>query len=154
MTHQYVHINYIPEDGWVLSIMSSLLNSSDPRLREAFEKWSGTPLKELGFAITTKIHMLGLAIKRLNARVAELRKQIGANPEVLDSCLAENSAIALADNHFAYELLLDMDSFIFETRSLYEIVVKFLSNLFEIVFGRKVSREELTLTCPPFLVHG
>src|SRR5579864_5942031 len=99
MTHKYVHINYIPEDGWVLSIMSSLLNSSDPQLREAFGKWSGTPLKELGFAITTRIHMLGLAIKRLNARVAELRKQIGANPEILDSCVAGNSAIALSDNH-------------------------------------------------------
>jgi len=116
MTHQYAHINYVPENGWVLSIMSSLLNSSDPQLHEAFEQWSGTPLKELGFAITTKIDMLGLAIKRLNGRLAELRKQMTADPTLLDSCLSEGSAFALKDNHLAYELLLDIELFIFETR--------------------------------------
>jgi len=36
-----------------------------------------------------------------------------------------------------------MDSFIFETRSLYEIVGKFLVTLFEILFDRKITQEEL-----------
>jgi hypothetical protein len=122
MNAKYLHVNYVPESGWVLSIMSSLLNSSNPRLREAFEHWSETPLKELGLAITTRMHMLGLSIRRLNASVAELRKQVNADPVLVNACLSEGSALRLKDNDLAYQRLLDMDSFIFETRSLYEIV--------------------------------
>jgi hypothetical protein len=75
-TSQYLHINYVPETGWVLSIMSRLLNSENPQMRKAFDQWSDTPLKELGVAITTRMHMLGGCVRRLNARVAELRAEI------------------------------------------------------------------------------
>lgn len=40
-------------------------------------------------------------------------------------------------------LLLDMDSFIFETRSLYEIMGKFLVELFRTLFGRAVTEADL-----------
>ena len=82
---QFIHINYLPSSGWVLTIMSRLLNSSDPQLRKAFEHWSETPLKELGIAITTRMHMLGLSACRLNARVAKLREEIAAAPSKLVS---------------------------------------------------------------------
>jgi hypothetical protein len=143
MTVRYLHINYIPETGWVLSIMSRLLNSSNPRLREAFDRWSETPLKELGFAITTRMHMLVLSIKRLNARVAELRNQINADVAQLELCLSRGYAFRFQNGDIVYELLLDMDSFIFETRSLYEIVGKFLISLFQLLFDRKITEDEL-----------
>jgi hypothetical protein len=53
----------------VLTIMSRLLDSPNPQLRKAFEDWSDTPLLELGFAITTRMQMLGFSIRRLNRRV-------------------------------------------------------------------------------------
>jgi hypothetical protein len=37
MTHEYLQVHYQPETGWVLSIMSRLLNSPSARLRKAFE---------------------------------------------------------------------------------------------------------------------
>jgi hypothetical protein len=43
---QYLQIAYTPESGWVLSIMSRLLNSTDHRLRDAFDQSSETPLEE------------------------------------------------------------------------------------------------------------
>ena len=43
----------------------------------------------------------------------------------------------------AYKILLDMDSFIFESRSLYEIIGTFLRDLLEIVFQRRVTEKEL-----------
>ena len=64
MAVQHLHINYVPENGWVLTIMTRLLNSPDPQLHKAFEDWSDTPLMEMGFAITTRMHMLGLCIRR------------------------------------------------------------------------------------------
>lgn len=143
MIKQYLHINYVPEDGWVLSIMGRLLESPNLRLRKAFDEWSNTPLKELGFAITTRIHMLGRCVRHLNAHVAELREQINQDDEQLQLCLAKGYAFRLPSRHLPYDLLLDMDSFIFETRSLYEIMGKFLTSLFQIVFNRKITQGEL-----------
>lgn len=143
MGDQYLHIAYIPENGWVLTIMSRLFNCSNPRLKAGFDRWSDTPLKELGLAITTRMHMLGLCIRRLNAHVAELRTKLNADREQLDYCLSKGAAFQVQPTEAVYELLIDMDSFIFETRSLYEIVGKFLTSLFQIVFDRKITQAEL-----------
>jgi hypothetical protein len=140
---QYLHIAYLPEVGWVLSIMSRLLNSHDPRLRNAFEQWSQTPLQNLGFAITTRMHMLGRSILRLNARVSELRNEISSNIKEIEICLLKGSAYMPKDRELPFELLIDMDSFIFETRSLYEIMGKFLVALFDLLFDRKITEAEL-----------
>jgi hypothetical protein len=140
---QYIHVGFLLSAGWVLTIMSRLLKSSDPQLRKAFEQWSETPLKELGIAITTRMHMLGLGVRRLNARVAALRGEIAADPTQVGAALSDGYVFRLKDNDLAYELLLDMDSFIFETRSLYEIVGKFLVALFDILFGRKINEADL-----------
>jgi hypothetical protein len=141
---QYFHISYEPEAGWVLSVMTRLAKSEDDRLRKAFESWGATPLRELGFAVTTRIQMLGLSIRRLNRRVAELRNKLHEDEEQLKACLAKGYAFRLSDNHLAYEILLDMDSFIFESRSLYELVGAFLRGLLEIVFQRKITEKQLS----------
>jgi hypothetical protein len=112
-------------------------------LREAFDHWSDTPLKELGFAITTRMHMLSLCIRGLNARVEELRKEMNADVPQVDACLSRGYAFTFKDNDLAYHLLLDMDSFIFETRSLYEIVGRFLVSLFQLLFNRKMAEDEI-----------
>ena len=143
MQVQYIHLAYLPSSGWVLQIMSKLLQSVSPQLRNAFDEWSDTPLKELGIAITTRMHMLGLCVRRLNARVADLRREIEADSSQLDAALAEGYAFKLKDSELPYELLLDMDSFIFETRSLYEIMGKFLVTLFDVLFARQLTEADL-----------
>jgi hypothetical protein len=143
MAVQHLHINYVPENGWVLTIMSRLLNSPDPQLRRAFEDWSDTPLMELGFAITTRLHMLGLCIRRLNDQVSRLRDELSGDLPQVEWSLAKRGAFTLKDKELPYELLLDMDSFIFETRSLYEIMGKFLAELFRALFGKAVKEADL-----------
>jgi len=143
---EYLHINYQPDVGWVLTIMSRLQNSSKPELRKAFDQWHETPLKELGLAITTRMHMLGLCIKRLNKRVDELRREMSADIPQVEECLSKGYAFRLKDKELPYELLLDMDSFIFETRSLYEIMGKFLVSLFQTLFARHMTEGEIQST--------
>jgi hypothetical protein len=123
--------------------MGRLARSTKEQLRQVFENWSETPLLDFGFAITTKIQMLGLCVNRLNGRVDALRKILGNDEDELRACLEKGHALTLRDNHLAYELLLDMDSFIFESRSLYEIVGKFLRNLLEAVSQRKITEKQL-----------
>ena len=57
--------------------------------------------------------------------------------------LAKGGAFTLKDKELPYELLLDMDSFIFETRSLYEIMGKFLVELFRALFGKAVTEADI-----------
>ena len=143
MAVQHLHISYVPENGWVLTIMTRLLNSPSPQLRKAFEDWPDTPLMELGFAITTRMHMLGLSIRRLNCRVSGLRDELSRDLPQLEWSIAKGGAFTLKDKELPYELLLDMDSFIFETRSLYEIMGKFLVELFRALFGKAVTEADL-----------
>jgi hypothetical protein len=141
-TAQYCHIDYEPNNGWVLSIMSRLAQSSNARLRQAHEEWHQTPLLDLGFAITTKIQMLTLCIRRLNKRVITLRTTLNDQEEQFRDCMQTGRAFTLPDTDLAYELLLDMDSFIFESRSLYEIVGKFMCNFLASALGKKVTENE------------
>jgi hypothetical protein len=101
------------------------------------------PLKELGFAITTRMHMLGRCLRRLNARVAELRRELSSDIPQLDTCLSKGYAFTPENKELSYELLLDMDSFVFETRSLYEIMGRFLVALFRALFDRTVTESDL-----------
>src|SRR5208282_550104 len=97
MAVQHLHISYVPENGWVLTIMTRLLNSPDPQLRKAFESWSDTPLMELGFAITTRMHMLGLCIRRLNRQVSNLRDELSGDLPQVEWSLAKRGAFTLKD---------------------------------------------------------
>lgn len=87
--------------------------------------------------------MLGRGVRRLNQRVAALRAELSSRSSELETCFAGDYAFRLKDRELPYELLLDMDSFIFESRSLYEIMGKFLVELFRILFGRKITEAEL-----------
>jgi hypothetical protein len=139
---QYFHISYEPENGWVLSIMTRLADSTSAQLRQAFKDWSATPLRELGIAVTTRMQMLGCCIHRLNIRLTEIRESLGGDEEQLQLCLQKGYAFRLPGNDLAYELLLDMESFIFESRSLYEFIGEFLRNLFEIAFQRQMKEKQ------------
>ena len=64
---------------------------------------------ELGFAITTRMHMLGLCIRRLNDQVSSLRDELSGDLPQVEWSLAKGGAFTLKDKELPYELLLDMD---------------------------------------------
>ena len=73
----------------------------------------------------------------------QLREEISSDTPRLNFCLSHGSAFVLKDKELPYELLIDMDSFIFETSSLYEIMGKFLVALFAALFDRSIKEAEL-----------
>jgi hypothetical protein len=87
--------------------------------------------------------MLGCCVRRLNKRVTALRAEMKADANELETCLQKGYAFQLKEKDLAHELLLDMDSFLFETRSLYEILGKFLVRLFQTLFARKLTEDDL-----------
>jgi hypothetical protein len=72
-----------------------------------------------------------------------LRQELCSDISELDACISGGFAFGPKDKQLPYELLLDMDSFIFETRSLYEITGKFLVALFQILFARIITESDL-----------
>jgi hypothetical protein len=89
------------------------------------------------------MQMLPVVTKRLNASAAEIRQELKSDEEQLQWCLSRNGAFRLKKRDLAYQLLTDMDALIFETRSLYEIIGKFLVALFESLFNRKMTESEV-----------
>jgi hypothetical protein len=123
--------------------MSRLQQSSSETLRERVQTWGASPLRELGMAIATKVEILAQSMKRFRTQLARLTAELKGDLPQLEECLSRGSVFQFKDTLLSFELLVDIDSFIFETRSLYEIVGKFLPMLFKIFFGRAVGENEL-----------
>ena len=100
---KYVHVSYEPKNGWVLSIMGRLSRSTNAQMREGFGRWSETSLRDLGFAITTRMHMLSLSIHRLNGGVADLRNSLNDDEDQLQNCLDSWICISVAGRSFGLQ---------------------------------------------------
>jgi hypothetical protein len=105
------------------------------------KRWGETPLRELGLAIGTKLTMLPIVAARVNRQIQRLGDELDESR--VDRCLDRGSAYRLGDPSFPFEILVDLDSFLFESRSTYEIVGHFLKEFFRHILGRDVSQEEL-----------
>jgi len=103
--------------------------------------WGETPLRELGQAIGTKLTMLPVVVARVNRQIQFLSEQLDESR--VDRCLNRGAAYRLCDQSFPFEILVDLDSFPFESRSTYEIVGRFLKGFFSHILRRDVSQEEL-----------
>ncbi len=47
------------------------------------------------------------------------------------------------DEALPFQLVADIDAFIFETRSAYEILGKYITSLFQLLFGRRLTEQDL-----------
>lgn len=142
MADSYMHISYEPSDIWLYPIMNRLRQSSNPILRQRMDDWGETPLGEIGLALATKRSMLLLLVRRIDRQLNKLNQEIN-DGNLVEQHITGNYAYRLRDTELAYEILLDVDAFIFESRSTYEIVGKFLLDFFDRIFGSKVKENEI-----------
>jgi hypothetical protein len=139
----YLHINYEPHGGsWLLTILARLNQTSSARLRERLDTWGTTPLRELGLALATKLTMLPIIAERVNREIERLAEELD-NESRINECLDHGAGYRITDKLLPYEILIDIDSFLFESRSAYEIVGKFLKEFFEHILRRRVTEVQL-----------
>jgi hypothetical protein len=141
MTNNYLEINYEPTERWVRPILARLHQSSSTIIKERMKAWGETPLRELGLAIGTKLTMLPVVVARINRQIQLLRDQLDESR--VDQCLNQGAGYGLSDRAFPFEILVDLDSFLYESRSTYEIVGHFLKEFFSHILGRDVSQGEI-----------
>jgi hypothetical protein len=87
-------------------------------------------------AVGTKLTIVPLIIQRVDSRLKDIGKVLQADPSKVEACLRSRAVYRLPDCDAAYEAAVDFDSFIFESRSAYEITVSFLERFFNLILGK------------------
>jgi len=115
-------IDYPPAGGWVQTLMSRINSSSNSALRDRMADWNKTSpsvensLGDFALAVSSKRAMLPYVWWRLESRLKELDKHLKDEPRMADS-LRHGAAYRVRDDKVLWELLLDVDCFLFETHT-------------------------------------
>jgi hypothetical protein len=88
--------------------------------------------------------MLDQVVSRIDRQLRRMGEQI-KDKRHLDWCLStgNNTAYQIRDKAVFFKTLVDLDSFLFESRSIYEIVGKFLQEFFKQILRRNLSENKL-----------
>lgn len=117
-----------------MPIVQRLQGSSSETLRARVVNWGTDDLRELALALSTKLEMLPLIARRCDNGIVRLAKEFVDQSRV-QRALEREASMSVSDRELPFELLVDVDSFIFESRSAYEIAGKFLMGFFDGILG-------------------
>ncbi len=143
MIRDYFWIDYAPGDQWVLSIMSRVQRSGNSILQERWKKSTQSPLIELPLALATKFELMRVTIERLNAHIRELSRDFDERPDEVKRFIAARAAYRPQNPRLAFEIVADLDAWIFEFRSTYEILYAFVKEFSSRILDRKVNDERV-----------
>jgi len=139
----YFHLSYPSADSFVGMLQTRLRQSTSSVLRERFGRWDPEIHGEPALAFATKVEMLNHIVTRLNVDVAKLVDYLKSVPDAVEQCIAERLALIVPDRDLLWYLSLDVESFLFEARSAYELFGKFLKAFFQLIFQRAVTEHEV-----------
>ena len=142
MPEEYLQFAYHPNKFWAATLAGRVRQSPNTTLKQRIAGWEGSKLREMCLAIATKLAMLDQVVLRIDRQLGRLGDQIGDERKIED-CIRDGAAYAIADKNLPFEMLVDVDSFLFESRSAYEIVGKFLRELSKQFLGRSLSEKQL-----------
>jgi hypothetical protein len=140
----FVHFCYPPASShWVLRLLSRLHQSSSSQLKQrVLASWE-TTLAELALAVSSKIHLVGIAVKRVDADIHRIAGEVQQREAEVISLIDSDACLLIRDEGVLFEALLDIESFLFEMRSTLEIteifIKKFRQNILDDGEGRQQS---------------
>jgi hypothetical protein len=141
---RFFHINYRPQITWLYPIYNRLNRTNSAALKTNHSKWESTELPELSLAVATKLVLLRTVVSRFNSDYRRLLDKIGENQEQIERNIKTGTVWTVPDDDaLPFQLVADIDAFIFETRSAYEILGKYVTALFELLFGRRLTEQDL-----------
>jgi hypothetical protein len=141
--HRFFHIDYRPQITWLYPIHNRLNRTKSTALKANHGKWESTELPELSLAVATKLVLLRTIVGRFNSDYQRLLEKIGENVEQIERNIKTGTVWTVPDETLPFQLVADIDAFIFETRSAYEILGKYVTALFRLLFGRDLSEQDL-----------
>lgn len=142
MTGNILHINYEPDGEWVRSLIRRLTQSSSSTLSTRVRAWGDGPLKELGYSVQTKLKLVSITASRVDRGLVSLSEQLEGIPN-LAKYIELRAACPVPNKDLPFDILVDVEAFIFESRSTYEILGQFLQKFCLHILQRKVTEDEL-----------
>jgi hypothetical protein len=116
--------------------MSRLHASTNSELRSRLGLWANLSLGEKAGAIAAKLSALRIVAHRLDCAIVTVQKELLENTLEVEACIKAGAAYTPRSKDLAYELLIDSDSFLFETRSAYELTAGFVGAFLSAILGK------------------
>jgi len=107
-------------------LMSRMNASLNPELKERNKRWGALTLGDEAIALATRMVAIDIATERLYEGRAALLHELSKNSSEVEACMREGAVYTPSDESRTYSILVDFDAFLFETRSAYEITVRFI----------------------------
>ncbi|MGA9721293.1 MAG: hypothetical protein WBQ86_02465 [Candidatus Binatus sp.] len=139
----YVFFDTRPAVTWPYPIWNALNATTSKTLRKAWSKPDSRVLGDLAIALATKLMILGTVVGRFNSDYKRLLKLADDDAGMIKINRNTGTVWSLSDDRLTYELLAGIDAFIFEARSTYEILGKFLVTFCRIIFAQALTEEEV-----------
>jgi hypothetical protein len=140
---RFLHIDYRPRVTWLYPIYNRLNATNSAALGAANGNWESTELPELSLAVATKLALVDTVVRRFNSDYKRLLEKITENEEQIHRHIQTGTVWTVPDELLPFQLVADIDAFIFETRSTYEILGKYVTTLFELLFARRLTEHDL-----------
>jgi hypothetical protein len=104
--------------------MSRLNQNASPTAQAILGTWRNE-LGEVAGAIATRSRIVELVTHRVDGGLRALANELTSDKINVEACMRVGAAYGLPDA-LPFALVADLDSFLFETRSAYELMVKFI----------------------------
>jgi len=142
MADKFLLINYNPNCTWIYPILNAL-NAANDDLKKRTEEWEKVGLSELGLALSTKLRMISIVVERIDKHLGKLSEELQGDKE--KALEFYRGGYAYTVKHIdPFVLVVDLEAFIFETRSTYEIVGKFIVAFFKYILLKDITEADLT----------
>src|SRR5260370_19861096 len=138
----YVFFDFNPRITWLYPVWNAINRTTSKTLREAYSK-RRSELGDRAIAVATKLPILGTVTHRFNSDYQRLLKLAADDVEKIRTNRTTGTVWRVPDERIAFELLADIEAFIFESRSTYEIYGKFLRTFFKDIFNRGLKEEDI-----------
>jgi hypothetical protein len=122
---RWVHISEQGGNPWVLPIWVAAHSAFKSGRAKKITK----RLRELGLHISIRLNLIPRVIRRIDEGVAAVNDTVAARPPGHESSATTEGYSLPIDDNLKYELLLDIDSLLFELKSLYELWEEFFKAL-------------------------
>ena len=142
MPDKWIHINTSVGDPWILKIWNAV--------NDAVSSGNASPIpkeitSQLGLSISTRLDMLPRIVNRINDEAQKVYTATKTHQKEHVFTLQKEGYVFDLDDNLKFNLLIDIDSLLFELNSVCELMTSLIFVLYEYI-GKPIKKKEVGLT--------
>ena len=127
MINKWVHVNFMGGDPWVLPIWEAFKEGE----KKSYFPPKSKDMSELSIHISTRLNMIPWVIRRINLGWNELKNIFAQVGEEYISTHNKQGYAYTFEDKIIYNLVVDIDSFLFEIDSCCELMSTFIRKIYQ-----------------------